>query len=266
MLKLNYPEASGGMINASRIFYAFSFKISAKYSYQSMIIPYGILTDTTSTKLRKKIFKENTFINIDAFPERDSISKRVFEDAKMSTAILITSKHKTQRNFNLGISHGKCIELNNRSEFNPCDLMKLNPELFQILLTDVESFQILVKIYSNKFVKKLGSFSACLTGEVDMTFAREVLTDSLTDHKLIKGVQIDRYTEKLKNEFISQGEIKFLDAELFQNIYNGEKLHDTNNTRLVLQGLTGVNEKNRLKEEKKRLIEERKIKKKKKKD
>src|SRR5690554_520692 len=76
LLKQKYPEATGGIINAARIFYAFGIKISSKTGFQCMIIPYGVLTDTTSVKLRKHIFTNHSLIKVEAFPERDNTKRR----------------------------------------------------------------------------------------------------------------------------------------------------------------------------------------------
>jgi Alw26I/Eco31I/Esp3I family type II restriction m6 adenine DNA methyltransferase len=247
VLKNEYPEATGGVINAARIFYAFGLRISSKDSYQAMIIPYGILTDTTSVQLRKKLLFEHSILKIEAFPERDNANKRVFEDVKMSTAILITSKLHIDHGIDIGVSYERSIEKNNRALFDPNELIKLNPNLIQIPLTDSESFKLLVKLYSISEIRKLGSISSCLTGEVDMTFGKNALTKSITDKKLFKGVQIDKYVEKNKTEEISQGEIEYLNLSLFEKTYSGKKLSDSDNNRIAMQGLTGVNEKNRLK-------------------
>jgi hypothetical protein len=80
-----------------------------------------------------------------------------------------------------------------------------------------------------------------------MTLGKEALTLNPQDKKLLKGVQIDKYIEKNRKEEISQGEIEFLNIISFENLYSGKKLDDSNVKRIALQGLTGVNEKNRLK-------------------
>jgi adenine-specific DNA-methyltransferase len=247
LLKNTYPEATGGVINAARIFYAFSFKISSKNGFQSMIIPYGVLTDTTSANLRKHLFLNHSLIKVEAFPERDNTKHRVFEDVKMSTAILITSYNKFTKIFDLGISYDRKIEYDNRVNFNSDDLIKFNPDLAQIPLTDSKSFKLLIKLYKDPQIVKLGNISKCLTGEVDMTFGKKALTVNPEDKKLLKGVQIDKYVEKNKKEEISQGEIEYLNIVLFKDLYAGKKLDDSNVKRIALQGLTGVNEKNRLK-------------------
>lgn len=245
-LKEKYPEASGGIINAAKIFYALAFTLSSSMGFQCMIIPYGILTDTTSVNLRKHIFEKNSLIKVDAFPERDNSSKRVFEDVKMSTAILLTTKINNIYNFDIGISYEKSIE-NKRSNFNVDDIMKLNSDLMQVPLTDSNSFILLSRVYSLNNLVKLGTISTCLTGEIDMTFGKEALSKDVSKPLLIKGVQLDRFILKTKNEQISQGEIEYVNFDILKNIISEKKLKDSYTRRIALQGLTGVNEKRRIK-------------------
>ena len=80
-----------------------------------------------------------------------------------------------------------------------------------------------------------------------MTFAKKAITNDSTKNKLFKGVQIDRYMLKTNKEDISQGEIEYIDYEVFSEICSEKKLLDAKKERIILQGLTGVNEKRRLK-------------------
>src|SRR5690606_14033790 len=96
-------------------------------------------------------------------------------------------------------------------------------------------------------VVKLGSISPCITGEVDMTFGKSALSSNPKHNLLLKGVQIDRYIMKTRKEEISQGEIEFVDEVIFESIGSSKKIEDSKNQRIALQGLTGVNEKYRLK-------------------
>ncbi len=246
LLKNKYPEAAGRIINAARIFLAFSFTISSDNGFQCMIIPYGILTDTTSVNLRKHIFSNHSLLKVDAFPERDNSGRRVFEDAKMSSAILLICKKKSENSFDTGISYDRTIN-RNRSVFNSGELIQLSPELVQIPLTDTGSYHLLVKIYNKKEVIKFGNLTHCLTGETDMTFGKSALTMNKLDAMLLKGVQLDRFTVKTKKEQISQGEIEFVNLNRLSKIISEKKLADSYQRRIALQGLTGVNELRRLK-------------------
>ncbi|MCK4641708.1 MAG: hypothetical protein KAU06_10250 [Candidatus Marinimicrobia bacterium] len=190
---------------------------------------------------------ENTILLIDVFPERDNTAKRVFDDVKMSTSILITKKSKISRSIDMGISYKKEINLKNRTKFHLHELYKLNDDLYQIPLVDRISLNLLIKCFSIKNVIKQKSIAPCLTGEVDITFGKQAISSNPNDSLLIKGVQIDRYVIKTKNNQISQGIIEYLDINEFRSLYSGEKLTHAQHQRLVLQGLTGINEKRRLK-------------------
>ncbi|MCK4752239.1 MAG: type II restriction endonuclease, partial [Planctomycetes bacterium] len=52
IIKGDFPVAASGGINACRIFFNLGLNLSRKNGYQSMIIPFGILTDKTSVNLR----------------------------------------------------------------------------------------------------------------------------------------------------------------------------------------------------------------------
>jgi len=247
VIKRDFPKAACGGINACRIFYELALNSSSKNGYQSMIIPFGILTDKTSNKLRQYIFNYYSFLVIDAFPERDNIKLRVFEDSKMSTAIILTCKNRVSDRFNLGVSYARKIETENRFDLEYDDVIKISPDLCTIPITNPDEYEVLSKIYSKNNLVNLGSISKCLTGEADMTFAKNAMTQNSNDAILIKGVQVDRFEVKYDPAAISQGEIEYLNVELFQKGYKGKKLKDAYKRRLILQGLTGVNENFRLK-------------------
>ena len=247
VIKGDFPQAACGGINACRIFYELALNSSSKNGYQSMIIPFGILTDKTSNKLRQYIFNHYSFLVIDAFPERDNIKLRVFEDSKMSTAIILTCKNRVSDRFNLGVSYARKIETENRFDLEYDDVIKISPDLCTIPITNPYEYEVLSKIYSKNNLVNLGSVSKCLTGEADMTFAKKAMTQNSEDATLIKGVQVDKYNVKFDSSEISQGEIEYLNLDLFKKDYKGKKLEDAYKKRIILQGLTGVNEKFRLK-------------------
>ena len=244
--KEQYLQANEGMINASKLFYLLGLSLLNNKGIQSFIIPYGILTDKSSEKIRKYIFENNTIIKVDAFPERDNPNKRVFEEAKMSTAIIFSYKQKYNQEFDLGISYERKIATD-RVQMS-LKLIKLFDEhSLMIPLVSKDKLEILLKININRKVKRLIEISECLTGEVDITFAKSAITENPDDFPLFKGAQIDRYIIKTCQENISQGKIQFLNQQIFKHIYSGEKISHSKKQRIVLQGLTGVNEYIRLK-------------------
>lgn len=247
IIKRDFPVAASGGINACRVFYNLGLNLLCKTGHQSMIIPFGILTDKTSAGLRRYIFDRHSFLVVDAFPERDNAKRRVFEDVKMSTAIVLTGKNRVSEKLNLGISYTRNIEAENRFDLQYDEILKINPELCPIPITSPLEYKVLTRIYSRNKLNKLASIAKCLTGEADMTFASKAMTQNRNDAILIKGVQVDRYEVKYDQSEISQGKIEYLNVELFQKDYKGKKIQDAFRRRLILQGLTGVNERFRLK-------------------
>jgi hypothetical protein len=80
-----------------------------------------------------------------------------------------------------------------------------------------------------------------------MTFGKSALTKNNNDKLLLKGVQIDRFIMKTEQSQISQGDIEFINELIFDDIGSSKKIADSKTKRIALQGLTGVNEKHRLK-------------------
>lgn len=246
LIRERYAEADEGMINAAKVFYALGFRLMSKKGYLCMIIPFGILADTSSVKIRNAIFKNHSFLRIDAFPERDSTSRRVFEDAKMSTTILLSSNEKQETKTSVGLTFEKHIP-KNRATFSVQDITEFSSEMMQIPMCDRGIFDLLMKMRTRSDLLRFGKVAPCLTGELDMTQGKKYLTDNGSKPMLVKGVQIARYVFKTTNEEISQGKIEFVDTEEFFKKCSAEKQEQIKHERIVMQGLSGINEKQRLK-------------------
>ena len=102
---------------------------------------------------------------------------------------------------------------------------------------------IIEKILNNS--EKMETYSKCYEGEVNLTFHKEYIYNTPLNHeKLIRGAQVQRY---LVTNNVSQGEILYLDKENYLSAVTSEKSKHYKNRRLIMQGITGINEKYRLK-------------------
>ena len=77
-----------------------------------------------------------------------------------------------------------------------------------------------------------------------MTANKKYLTDDPECAVMIKGAIIDKY---LIRKRMSQGEVKFLNSKRYLRENQGVKSQHHKNDRIVMQAITGVNEKIRLK-------------------
>ena len=118
----------------------------------------------------------------------------------------------------------------------------LDSENYTIPLVSQDDKKVLIKVYGQS--KHFSEIGHCYTGEVDMTFGSPYFSDNPKDAILLKGAIVDRY---VINKEMSQGEIVYLDADRFLAENSGEKLTHHKLSRIVMQGITGVNEKTRLK-------------------
>ena len=107
-------------------------------------------------------------------------------------------------------------------------------------LVSEEEFNILMRMQRN--ASPLNKSLTCGTGEFDMTFARSAFTSNSQFPEMIRGAGIARYALLDK---LSQGEHLFIDETKVKGLDYTKQLKESE--RIVLQGITGVNEKWRIK-------------------
>lgn len=239
-----YKPAISGMTNIYRLFVLRSITILRQDGIFIEIFPLSFIADVSASNLRKYILKYNSVNIVEAFPERDSEKHRVFETAKMSVCILQLQKGYAQSNkFFVRIHHDRFVDENNQKVFfNLETLLLFDKKNLTIPLMSKEEVEIIKKVYKQS--TKFSEVGHCYTGELDLTLEKKYLTINPQHATLIKGAIIDKY---LIRKEMSQGKIMFLDSKKYLSEKKGNKSYHHRITRIVMQGITGVNEKNRLK-------------------
>ena len=240
---VEYKSAQGGMLNIFRLFIIKSINLCCNNGTFCEIFPLAYTCDISCYKTRKYTYDNCRIINIEAFPERDNPKKRVFENAKMSVCILTMSKtYKKDYSFTLRINRERYVEKDRRhSTFTISQLNTIDESYLSIPITEPEDTLILLKVYDNS--KPLSKYGKCYTGEIDMTFCKSAFTKNSMDYRLLRGANIDRYEIK---DNMSQGEVFYINKDALNRIKNvSDNLYS--DKRIVMQGITGVNEKTRLK-------------------
>lgn len=238
-----YKQAQGGGLNIYRLFIFRSINLLVKNGIFTEIFQLGFAGDVSAAKTRRFIYDNCKIDYMEAFPERDNPQKRVFENAKMSVCIL--QVFKTQNctiPFRLRINRDKFVDtLITPSQISINKILSMDSKYYTIPIAEKEDIDILIKVFTNS--KPFSFFGKCNTGEIDMTFCKEAFTRNISDLKMLRGANIGRYyiTDKM-----SQGETFYLnmsklkDAKRITNALYESK-------RIVMQGITGVNETIRLK-------------------
>ena len=235
--------AKSGKLNAYKLFLAKSIVLQKPAGILCQIFQNSFLADTSAKLLRKYFLENQRVINIYSFPERDDIRRRVFESAKMSVCILISQNcKKDQYSFLLNIYHDKLMKESKQSLLTNTSILSLDPEGATIPLISNEEKLIIEKLTK---LPKLLNIAYCYQGEINLTTHKSLLrTEKEKNAPVVKGAAIQKWYFKEK---MSQGEIVYLDDNKYLKMNEGKKSKHHNLSRIVTQGITGVDEKYRLK-------------------
>jgi len=97
---------------------------------------------------------------------------------------------------------------------------------------------ILLKVNSRKEIE-----IKTIEGEINMTFHKKFLCDTIEFPEVLKGAGIQRYRISTK---LSQGKREYLDVQNYLKENSGEKTRHHQCQRIAMQGITGVDDKRRL--------------------
>lgn len=235
-----YDLAKGGKLNLYKLFLAKSSQLQKQNGILCEIFQNSFLADNAAKFIRKYFLNEQTIVRIDSFPERDNHKKRVFEAVKMSVCILITSKVQSDDySFKLSVWKTKHMDDGFTVDYMKSEINKIDPVSFQIPLLESHEKSLFTKIYNHPHAP-----ISCIEGELNMTFHKKYFTSDPENPKIIKGAAIQRYrvTDKM-----SQGEVEYLNANLyFKDFGQSKKSQHYKQSRLAMQGITGVDDKRRL--------------------
>lgn len=240
-----YTWARGGVLNIYRLFICRSFSLLKNNGHCCLIFPLAFMGDLTAANIRQYVM-ENTRIDfLEAFPERDIESKRVFKEVKMSVCILGATKKKVAETyaFPVRINRDKYVDENNDiMKISYRDVKTIDDNSYTIPLIKQRELHIFLKMTEN--CKRMADYSKCYTGEIDISLDKQYISTSPEDELMLRGAQVQKYY--ITND-ISQGDILYLKGDGYRQKKGGARSEHHNLRRIVMQGITGVNEKWRLK-------------------
>lgn len=240
-----YKPAKGGMINIFRLFICQSFALLKPQGHTSLIFPMAFMCDLSAYGLRNFVLNYNKIDYLEAFPERDNENKRVFKSAKMSVCILGASKKQqnSEEKFPMRISRDRYVETQNpKTWMSKKDIETIDKTSLTIPLMDSQEYEILLQMCSGSI--RLGSVSKCYTGEIDLSLNKKYVRLDDKFATMLRGAQVQKY---YTTNNISQGDILYLDSALYLSENSSPKSLHHQRKRIVMQGITGVNERYRLK-------------------
>ena len=242
-LSMRYKDIEGGKLNLYRLFISLAFQISKSKSEFAFITPLTLLGDSSLYSTRLSLLENSNEIKFDCFPQKDNPKKRVFEDAKQSTLITIAKLREQESDCKLSV----CVyPFNSFSDeyksYNTSinGLMSFDSKGLSIPLVNENEWDILKKMHTNG---TLGDEENIIVrrGEINQTIFRKYINKEFDNATLIKGVEVAKF--KI-NESLSQGTKEYFDEEKYT--VDGKINYLVDIPRIVMQRITGVDEKNRI--------------------
>ena len=235
------PSRGKGLLNIYRLFVQKSLELLVINGIFSEIFPLAFAGDLSAASLRRFVFSRYRGLKFEAFPERDDPNRRVFEAAKMSVCILIAKNDRGGGSLMIRVNDNRYVDFSKKAfPISSKMLFEMDSKYVRMPIVTETEYGILYKI-REKF-QSVGTIYRCATGELDMTFAKDAFTTSTRFSEMIRGAGIGRYEIR---EEMSQGGYLYINESNLKNRDVMRQLKESE--RIVLQGITGVNEKWRLK-------------------
>jgi hypothetical protein len=241
-----YEPATEGQLNYFKLFLAKFLTHLNEDGVSAFIFQNSFLGDKTCTKIRKFVFDKNKLLSLVSFPERDDANKRVFRSAKMSVCIAHISKNIMEDyNFKFEVWRDKEKKDGFITSFDKKFIQK--DLYYRIPSTDKDGLKIYFKILKNPKIIQLQSICKVFSGELDMTLHKKYFSEiknSEYSSTILKGANIQSY---YTTDETSQGKKEFLNSNAFLKDNRSNRSNSFQFDRIAMQGITGVNEKYRIK-------------------
>jgi hypothetical protein len=206
-----------GKNNLYKIFVLRSIELLAEGGYLSFIVPMPLLGDEQASGIRRELLSTGELRETHSFPQKDNLARRVFRDAKLSTALFVFQKLKpdlrTDGRFQSHVHPAQFIEAESPSlTLNSNSIKLYDPENLTIVSCSQEDWD-LVTALAEQPIARLGHFAEFYQGEVNQTIAtaKGFLTDQRHGPLITRGANICLY--QLREA--SQGEDIYLDVNAF---------------------------------------------------
>ena len=245
--KAEYRPAMGGKLNMYRFFVVRAHRL-AKYGGRiGMIVPLSLAGDVSCANTRKHLLQTTSDLSISCFPQKDDPSRRIFNDAKLSTMVFAGQNRQsssTDRVIKLSVFPGNSLsDIPKECVVRYEDAALLDPQNVPLPLADAYDWSLCIRIHRARLVVRLEEVKDFVVtrGEINQKTFREFITSDRRCSRLVKGMEVARYFTR---EDFSQGEREWLDSGAY--LEANPRRPSTEVRRIATQRITGVDERYRI--------------------
>ncbi len=214
-----YEPSRRGKNNLYKLFICRALDVLTQGGRFGFITPMAVLGDDQSADIRRRIVEVGAFTGIEAFPQKDDPTNRIFPEAKLSTTVFTMIKEScsesSSRPFMARVHPGRLIDPASPGlKLTTQSIPLYDPANFTIVSCSQDDWDLATRIMRTGRMKRLREFAEFFQGEVNETNERAKgnLTDDTHEGKLVtRGASICLYVTRKA----SQGEDLLLDVEKF---------------------------------------------------
>jgi hypothetical protein len=209
-----YEPAIRGKKNLYKLFICRGMTVIQESATFSFIVPMALLGDDQSADVRRMLLEKTGLIAIEAFPQKDDPYNRVFQEAKLSTAIFVTRGKSTGLIFRIRTHRGKLIDGKSPTlRVKPSEILFFDHENASIPSCAQEDWELATRILSVQKIDRMSKIAISFQGEVNETNERKkgCLTTNFQAPIVLRGANICMYAVREP----SQGEDIRLDVKKF---------------------------------------------------
>jgi hypothetical protein len=248
----NTPElapSERGKNNLYKLFICKGLALLPELGQIGFIVPMGLLGLDQLRAVRERLFQRGHFLSVDAFPQKDDAQRRVFVEAKLSTAIFTYLRTSDLSKDDVAFPSRQHPE--NRIELGSPVVMltgneipMLDPVNRVIVTSGPEDWSLARRVIGSGRMVRLGTVIQWFQGEINETVSREAgWLVGHSPHLVVRGAAICLYRVREA----SQGEDMFLDAKAYLQGKNADtKAFHHREPRLVMQNAAPQNNFRRL--------------------
>lgn len=229
-----------GKNNLYKLFISRGLDLLADLGHLGFITPMAVLGDDQAADIRRRIVELGYFTGIEAFPQKDDPTKRVFPEAKLSTAVITIVKDRSEssdyREFTSRVHPEGTIDANSPGLTLTTNSIPLyDPSNFTIVSCSQADWDLATRIMQTNRMTRLSQYCTSYQGEVNETIEKKrgALRETDSDGPLVlRGSNICLYVLREA----SQGQNFFLnESAFFAGKGSGTKAFHSREHRLGFQ-------------------------------
>lgn len=235
-----YEPSFRGKNNLYKLFVCQAVDLLRDGGRMGFITPMAVLGDDQAVGIRRKILEAGVFTSVDAFPQKDDPTRRVFTEAKLSTAVFSLIKTVGEATkaakFTSRVHPAQYVKADSPSlSLSTSEIPLYDPANLTIVSCSQQDWNLAVRIMQSSRMIRLGDLAEFFQGEVNETNERargSFVNDARRGKLVTRGACICLYITRPA----SQGTDLYLNVGRFLEGKGGEtKAYHHQHRRIGLQ-------------------------------